>query len=164
MSIKRTEAPEVSLIDQGCNANCCRHGSPYILPKERESILAVVGSRNDVFIPDGNHFVIGRNKDGSTRNLDREPCPFLTDNSLCELQVRDPDLKPLDCLMHPIFPKMDEAGKVSLRVTNCCSACRSLTPNFRQRARRLIEECEEKHRVGLAAHQERFGFPLEKLE
>lgn len=164
MSLKTTEAPKVSLRDRGCNADCCRHGSPYILPNERDAILAVIGEENDVFTQDGNHFIIGKNTDGTPRNLDKDPCPFLNEDSLCRLQVLDPNLKPVDCLMHPIFPKIDKTGKITLCVTNCCDACRNLTPDFRERARRLIASCDAEHRAGLAAHQENFGFPLEELE
>ncbi|MBU0458662.1 hypothetical protein KJ652_01720 [Patescibacteria group bacterium] len=161
MESKREIAQAVSLIEQGCNVYCCRHGSPYVLPNERDRILEIVGK--DVFVIEGNHFIIGKNNDRSMRDMKHDPCPFLNGEELCSLQTIDPILKPADCYMHPIFPWYKN-GREKLGVTRCCEACDHLSSEFVGKVRALIHSIPIEHRKGLAHHQEKYGFPLSVLK
>jgi len=150
---------KLSLKDLGCNSSCCRHGSPYVLPEERDAI--VDETKLDFFTPEGNHFVIGKNNNGK-RDMEKDQCPYLKDN-LCELQIINPDLKPKDCYMHPVFPKVDADENIKLFVSHCCEAHKNLPKEYIEKARKLIEEYPKEHLEGLFKHQFDYGFPLIEL-
>jgi hypothetical protein len=96
--------------------------------------------------------------------MEKDFCPFLTSDFLCELQVKDPDLKPRDCYMHPVFPKVDENGNIKLFVNPCCDVYKHLSQEFLERAKKLIMEYPPEHRKGLFEHQIEHGFPLIELK
>src|SRR3989338_146900 len=97
MKIGLRESLYLSLKEKGCNAYCCRHGSPYVLPEEAKAIREASGK--DPFTKIGNYYIIGKKSNGGKRNLKKDPCPYLTKKNLCSLQIKSPALKPRDCYM-----------------------------------------------------------------
>lgn len=72
---------------------CCLHGSPTVLPQERE--LIVKETNKDFFVSweGGEYFTIGLPDK-------KEPCPYLLKDGRCSLH--DLGCKPADCRAWPI--------------------------------------------------------------
>ena len=153
----------LSLRKKGCTAVCCDRGSPYVRPEERDRIVRDMGV--DVFVPEGEHYLIGKNTDGSLRDLETEPCPFLTDDRLCSIQQAGYE-KPDDCSMHPLFWKR-ENGRLQPYVITCCDGYQCIDDTFVADAKERFARFSKEQQQELFASQEwfcNFGFRLERYK
>lgn len=159
--LAKDNANKLSLKQAGCNASCCKHGSPYVLPQEKNNIVEATGM--GVFIKKGEYYIIGLNKDYTKRNMDDSRCPFLTADDYCGLQKQDPSLKPADCYMHPLFPKFNKTGEYELYVSPCCDTHKCLSDEFIDCAINKIESLPLNHAKRLYDMSFENGFELVKF-
>ncbi|MCA1565714.1 MAG: class I SAM-dependent methyltransferase [Acidobacteria bacterium] len=99
---------------------------------ERDYIVDTTG--NDYFVvvetPEGSYFVIGRKPDGSLRDLETEPCSFLTPAGACSIQ----HIKPLDCRAYPLRAVPQVNGTLSWHIHRACPAVGFLSEKFLEAA------------------------------
>ncbi len=148
---------KLSLKDLGCTGDCCRHGSPYVLIEERDLIVAKAGE--DYFTKSNNHFFIGRNQDGSERDLSKDSCPYF--NEGCQLQ--ELRVKPFDCSIHPLFARRNGAGKLEFYVSDCCDVYKRLPQEFIEEVTRVVEQVSNEHLDHILKCQQDYGFPLKRI-
>jgi hypothetical protein len=64
-----------------CNAHCCLHGGTPIACFKEVRVISKKGNKNYFKNIKGtlgeDYFIIGYNQDGTDRNLDSGPCPYL---------------------------------------------------------------------------------------
>ena len=148
---------KLSLKDLGCTGDCCKHGTPYVLLEERDFIVAL--TQTDYFVRNGNHFFIGKNQDGSERDLSKDPCPYFRDG--CKLQ--ELRVKPFDCSIHPLFARRDDAGRLEFYISDCCEIYKRLPLKFIEEVKRVVEQVSNEHLDYILESQQEFGFPLKKI-
>jgi Fe-S-cluster containining protein len=125
---------QVSLLPHcvPCKSQCCRYSSPILDRTERDYIVETTGK--DYFVevetPEGSYFVIGRKPDGSLRELETEPCSFLTPTGTCSIQ----QLKPLDCRAYPLRAVPQVNGTLSWHIHRACPAVGFLSERFLEAA------------------------------
>ncbi len=141
----------------GCTGDCCRRGSPYVLEEERNFIVAL--TQTDYFVRNGNHFFIGKNQDGSERDLSKDSCPYFSEG--CKLQ--ELRVKPFDCSIHPLFAIRNEEGELEFYVSDCCDVYKRLPLEFIEEVRRVVEQVPNEHLEGIINAQDKYGFPLKRI-
>lgn len=125
---------QVSLLPHcvPCKSQCCRYSSPILDRTERDYIVDMTGK--DYFVevetPEGSYFVIGRKPDGSLRDLETEPCSFLTPAGACSIQ----HIKPLDCRAYPLRAIPQVNGTLSWHIHRACPAVGFLSEKFLEAA------------------------------
>ncbi|MDD5254381.1 MAG: S-adenosylmethionine decarboxylase [Candidatus Nanoarchaeia archaeon] len=116
-------------ICQKCGVQCCKRGSPMVLPKEREQIINQ--TKKDVFKKEGNYYILPR------------PCPFLIDNT-CSIHK----IRPFDCKIYPCgIIKKD--GKFKIGISQICPARTLIDKQFILNAEKEINKLTESQKEDL---------------
>ena len=119
-----------------CGSKCCKESSPILT--RRECYRIIKKTKKDYFYKIGfreeNYYIIGNNSNGSLRDTNKDPCPFLNNAGKCNIQ----NIKPLDCRAYPFRVVVDQKGTLNWHVhSGFCPAVGYLDIDFINTAKNI---------------------------
>lgn len=134
--INQNELFQLSLLNQCPGCTCCEKGGTPIVGQKEQKIISQESGKDyfkKIIVENGEeYFIIGYNKDGSERNLSKDPCPYFTNERLCSIHK----IKPLDCFLYPLKPFFQSADDKEpiWALDHQCPAAANLSDAFHQTA------------------------------